>query len=85
MALAATCCIHGIEVYGVLQTRHAGNEEFLAVRTPERNAEVLVKSRVEVGPGNLIRSGRVQIYDTDADLRVGLAGLRIAGLAERAA
>ena len=39
-----------IEVQGILDARHSGYEELLAVRTPERSAEILVLGRVEVSP-----------------------------------
>ena len=117
MLLRAVRDIHAVKIEGVLQARHAGDEELLAVRAPERDAEVLVFLRIEVGPdyrfldpafglarndsrggfrltrndrgdlafawnGIRIRKENRQVDDTDADLRVGLAGLRIAGLAE---
>ena len=91
MTLGAVLCTYGIKIDSVLETRHTCDEEFLAVRSPERDAEILVKGRIEVGPGDrFITSHRAadtftfQVHDTDAHLRIGLSGLRISGLAERA-
>ena len=50
MRLRAVRGIHTVKIEGVLQTRHAGYEELLAVRAPERDAEILVFLLIEVGP-----------------------------------
>ena len=52
MSLASVTGIYCIEVYGILKTRHPCNKELLAVRTPERDAEILILGLVEICPDN---------------------------------
>ena len=70
---------NAVKVQGILDSRLTGNEEFPAVRSPERNAEILVLILIEISPDNA-GVGPVQIGYSDADLRVRFPGLRIPGL-----
>ena len=45
-------CIDRIQIHSILKTWHTRDEEFLAVRAPERYAEILVLRRVEISPRN---------------------------------
>ena len=74
MLLGSVGRIHAIQVELVLETGLPRHEESLAVRTPERNAEILVLLLVEIRPGNPARG---QVDYTDAHLGVCLAGFRI--------
>ena len=98
MCLATVLHIHTVKIECILQTRHPCNEELLAVRTPERDTEILIDSRIKISPNNLrlkaIASVRLHIClkaeirnidNTDLHLRVSLATLRITSLAERTA
>jgi len=79
MPLGTVRGIDSIEIHSILETRHPCYEEFTAVRAPERNAEILVLSRIEIGP---CYSCIIKIHDTYTHLRVGLAALRVSCLAE---
>ena len=87
MTLASVCIIDSIKVYGILQTRHACNEEFLRIRAPERDTEVLVKGRIEVSPRDCHVASLLamtwNIHDSYTYLRIGLTTLGISCLAER--
>ena len=85
MLLRTIIYIHAVKVEGVLKTRHAGDEEFLAVRSPERNTEVLVEGRIEISPYDGSRFLGCDIHDSDTHLRIGLTSLRVTGLTERSA
>ena len=95
ISLGAVLNIHGIEIYSILKTRHTGNEELLAVRSPKRNAEILVLSLVKIRPTDrqiMIAKSVIlrirdrfsfKIHDTDTHLRISLTAFWITGLAER--
>ena len=80
--LAAVGDADAVQVERILAARLTGDEELGAVRAPERDAEVLVLVLVEVRPDD---AGRIpEVDDADADLRIRLARLRIAGQLQRA-
>ena len=81
--LAAVRRIDAVEVQGVLGAGFTADEEFPAVRPPERCTEVLVLILVEIRPHYLFRLGHV--YDAYLHLWILLPRHRVAGIVQGAA
>ena len=73
-----------IKVKCILQSWHAWNKEFPAVRRPERRAEILILSLIKICPYHFtVRYCQLYIHNTDSHFRIFLTCLRISCLTER--